>query len=210
LPRSFYSRDVLEVAHDVIGAVLVHETPEGTVAGRIVEAEAYRGPEDRAAHSWGGRRTARTEAMFGPPGHAYVFFVYGMHFHFNLVTGAVGEPHAVLIRAVEPLLGRALMAERRGLAETRREVSNGPGKLCRAFAIDRAQYGVDLCKGALHLRHGSGLTTPEVRTSKRIGVDYAGPWSERPWRFFDTASPYVSPLRASASKGAKRPRSRAG
>ncbi len=210
LPRSFYARDVLDVARDVIGTVLVHETAEGTVAGRIVEAEAYRGPEDRAAHSWGGRRTARTEAMFGPPGHAYVFFVYGMHFHFNLVTGAIGEPHAVLIRAVEPLLGRELMAERRGMAESRREVSNGPGKLCRAFAIDRAQYGVDLCKGSLHLRAGAGFPAPEVHTSKRIGVDYAGPWSERPWRFFDARSPYVSPLRAGTKKSAKRTRSRAG
>jgi DNA-3-methyladenine glycosylase len=210
LPRSFYARDVLEVAHDVIGAVLVHETPEGTVAGRIVEAEAYRGPEDKAAHSFGGRRTARTEAMFGPPGHAYVFFVYGMHFHFNLVTGAVGEPHAVLIRAVEPLLGRELMAERRGLQESRRELSNGPGKLCRAFAIDRAQYGADLCRGPLHLRRGRNLAAPEVRTSKRIGVDYAGPWSERLWRFFDATNPYVSPLRSGPAKGTKRVRSRMG
>jgi DNA-3-methyladenine glycosylase len=102
------------------------------------------------------------------------------------------------------------MAERRGMAEDRREVSNGPGKLCRAFAIDRAQYGVDLCKGSLHLRAGMGFPAPEVLTSKRIGVDYAGPWSERPWRFFDRASAYVSPVRAGTKKGTKRTRSRAG
>src|SRR6185436_12721560 len=109
LPRSFYARPVLSVARDVIGKVLVHRTRQGVVAGRIVEAEAYRGPEDRAAHTWGGRRTARTEAMFGPPGVAYVFFVYGMHWHLNLVTTREGAPHAVLLRAAEPLLGVQLM-----------------------------------------------------------------------------------------------------
>jgi 3-methyladenine DNA glycosylase Mpg len=108
LPRSFYARAVLQVARDCIGQILVHETPDGVVAGRIVEAEAYRGPEDRAAHSHGGRRTARTEAMFGPPGHAYVFLVYGLHWHVNLVTGPRGAPHAVLIRAVEPLAAARL------------------------------------------------------------------------------------------------------
>ena len=94
LPRSFYARPVLTVARDVIGKILVHDTREGRVAGRVVEAEAYRGPEDRAAHSFGGRRTPRTDAMFGPPGHAYVFFVYGMHHHVNLVTTREGAPEA--------------------------------------------------------------------------------------------------------------------
>ncbi len=197
LPRSFYARDVLEVARALLGKALVHESPEGTVAGRIVEVEAYRGPEDRAAHSYGGRRTARTEVMFGPPGHAYVFFVYGMHFHFNVVTGAEEEPHAVLVRAVEPLVGRALMAARRQLPETRRELTNGPGKLCRAFAIDRAHYGADLCAGPLHLRALSGFEPLAVGTSPRIGVDYAGEWRDEPWRFFDAGSAYVSPVRAS-------------
>ena len=118
LPRSFYARGVLTVARDTIGKILVLERDSGVLAGRIVESEAYRGPEDRAAHSFGGRRTARTEVMFGPPGHAYVFFVYGMHFHLNLVTTREGSPHAVLIRAVEPLEGIAEMAQRRGLSES--------------------------------------------------------------------------------------------
>jgi DNA-3-methyladenine glycosylase len=189
LPRSFYARPVLVVARDVIGKTLVHETRDGRVSGRIVEAEAYSGPEDRAAHSYGGRRTARTEAMFGPPGHAYVFFVYGMHWHFNLVTTAIDVPHAILIRAVEPLEGVELMAERRGLAPTRRELSNGPGKLCQAFAIDRAAYGADLTRGSLHLLDGP---TPRVARTTRIGVDYAGAWAARPYRFYDPASAYVS------------------
>jgi DNA-3-methyladenine glycosylase len=183
---------VLVVARDVIGKVLVHETSEGRVSGRIVEAEAYSGPEDRAAHSYGGRRTLRTEAMYGPPGHAYVFFVYGMHWNFNLVTTALGVPHAVLIRAVEPLEGVELMAARRGMAPTRRELTNGPGKLCRAFAIDRTAYAADLTRGPLHLLDGAAS---RVARSPRIGVDYAGAWAQRPYRFYDPTSAHVSAFR---------------
>lgn len=180
---------MLRVARDCIGKMLVHRGPEGITAGRIVEAEAYRGPEDRAAHSFGGRRTARTEAMFGAPGHAYVFFVYGMHWQFNLVTGAEGQPHAVLIRALEPLLGAELMATRRDLSATRVELTNGPGKLCQALGIGRSQYGVDLTRGALTLRDA-----PAVRSARapRVGVAYAGAWADKPWRFFDPSSRYVS------------------
>lgn len=192
LPRSFYARPVLEVARSTIGKVLVHVSPQGRVAGRIVEAEAYRGPRDRAAHSFGGRRTARTEVMFGPPGHAYVFFVYGMHWHFNIVTTAVDAPEAVLIRAVEPLVGIELMAQRRGLPPGRRELTNGPGKLCQAFGIDASLYGADLTDRVVYLADG-----PKVRVarSKRIGVDYAGAWAEKPWRFYDPSSAFVSSAR---------------
>ena len=189
LPRSFYARPVLTVARDVIGKILVHETPEGTVAGRIVEAEAYRGPEDRAAHSWNGRRTARTEAMYGPPGHAYVFFVYGMHWHVNLVTTREGAPHAVLIRAVEPLRGLPLMAERRGIAADLPALCNGPGKLCQAFAIGREQYGLDLSGPPLYLLDGP---RGKVVRAARIGVGYAGDWAHKPWRFFEQGNLYVS------------------
>jgi DNA-3-methyladenine glycosylase len=200
LPRSFYARPVLTVARDVIGKLLVHDTPDGLCAGHIVEAEAYRGPEDRAAHSYGGRRTARTEAMFGPPGHAYVFFVYGMHWHFNLVTTREGLPHAVLIRAVEPCFGVELMAARRGLPPGR-QLANGPGKLCRAFGIDRAAYGADLTRGALFL---ADAPRRRVARSQRIGIDYAGDWALRPWRFYDPDSPFVSRSRgASPQKGGK-------
>lgn len=189
LPRAFYARPVLQVARDCIGKHLIHDTPDGRVVGRIVEAEAYRGPEDRAAHSFGGRRTARTEVMFGPPGHAYVFFVYGMHWNFNLVTTAEGAPHAVLIRAVEPVEGAELMASRRGLAPTRRELTNGPGKLCQAFGIDRAAYGADLTSPPLFLSDGRRCA---VARCPRVGIDYAGAWAARPWRFYDPTSPYVS------------------
>jgi DNA-3-methyladenine glycosylase len=189
LPRAFYARPVLTVARDCIGKYLIHDTDEGRVAGRIVEVEAYRGPEDRAAHSFGGRRTARTEAMFGPPGHAYVFFVYGMHWHLNLVTTGVGFPHAVLIRAVEPLVGLELMAARRGPLRAPRELTNGPGKLCRAFGIDRASYAADLTSPPLFLSDGPRSS---IARSARIGVDYAGDWAARPWRFYDPKSPHVS------------------
>jgi DNA-3-methyladenine glycosylase len=192
LPRSFYARPVLQVARSAIGKILVHETPEGRIAGRIVEAEAYRGPKDRAAHSFGGRRTARTEVMFGAPGHAYVFFVYGMHWHFNIVTTAVGAPEAVLIRAVEPLEGIEVMVQRRGLLAGRRELTNGPGKLCQAFGIDASLYGADLTRRVLYLTEGS---SPKVARSRRIGIDYAGEWADKLWRFYDPDSRFVSPVR---------------
>lgn len=191
---------MLTVARDVIGKVLVHSSAEGLVAGRIVEAEAYRGPEDRAAHSYGGRRTPRTEAMFGPPGHAYVFFVYGMHWHLNLVTTREGAPHAVLLRAARPLLGQEMMAARRGVPADHVSLCNGPGKLCQAFGIDRRHYGVDLTQGALFLSNGDG-PRPKLGRSARIGVDYAESWAERPWRFFELGSPWVSRARPSRASG---------
>jgi DNA-3-methyladenine glycosylase len=190
---------VLTVAKDVIGKVLVHASPEGLVAARIVEAEAYRGPEDRAAHSYGGRRTVRTEAMFGPPGFAYVFFVYGMHWHVNLVTTREGAPHAVLLRAAEPVLGQALMAERRGIAPHHVNLCNGPGKLCQAFGIDRRHYGADLTQGVLFLSDTGGAR-PKLGRSARIGVDYAEDWAEKPWRFYELGNAWVSRGRPSRAE----------
>lgn len=192
LQREFYARPVLRVAKDCIGKLLVHRTKQGLAIGRIVETEAYRGPEDRAAHSYGGRRTARTEVMFGPPGYAYVFFVYGMHYQFNLVTTAEGAPHAVLVRAVEPLVGLELMSQRRHLPEGSRDLSNGPGKLCQAFAIGKGDYGADLCGSRLFLAEGRRIASA---SSPRIGIAYAGDWAEKPWRFYDPKSRYVSRAR---------------
>jgi DNA-3-methyladenine glycosylase len=194
LDRGFYERPVLRVARDCLGKVLVHADAEGMVAARIVEAEAYRGPEDEAAHSRGGRRTKRTEAMFGAAGHAYVFLIYGLHHNFNLVTGRDGEPHAVLIRAVEPLVGVELMSKRRSMPPDSVALTNGPGKLTRALGIDLRHYGKDLCSAELFLADG-----PRVRAARspRIGVDYAGEWALRPWRFYVLESRYVSVTRAS-------------
>ena len=145
LPREFYARPVLTVARECIGKVLVHRTAEGIAAGRIIETEAYRGPLDLAAHSSRGL-TKRTAAMYGPPGHAYVYLLYGVSWALNLVTTADGEPHAVLIRAIEPLLGIDLMAQRRRKPPDSRELTNGPGKLTNALAITGADYGRDLMR----------------------------------------------------------------
>ena len=167
LGREFYERPVLRVARDCLGKILVHQSEDGLVAGRIVEAEAYRGPDDRASHSYGGQPTKRTAAMFGPAGHAYVFLIYGLHHHFNVVTGREGEPHAVLIRAVEPLHGVELMAHRRGMAATRKELTNGPGKLCQALGINLGHYGHESRKFSLV---SSGRTTssgPPVAPHRR-------------------------------------------
>lgn len=201
LLRAKFARDVLDVAPECLGMVLVAHTSSGCTSGRIVEVEAYRGPEDRAAHSYGGRRTARTEAMFGPPGHAYVFVIYGIHHHVNIVTGAVDEPRAVLIRALEPLTGEALMQTRRGrpgrvtpLPLT--ELCSGPGKLCQALDIDRRFNGSDLLESSgapverLELR--PGCAPRRVGTSPRIGIDYAGDWAGKSWRFYDLDSAHVS------------------
>jgi DNA-3-methyladenine glycosylase len=190
---------VLTVAREAVGKLLVHDSPDGLVAARIVETEAYQGPADRAAHSYGGRRTERTEAMFGPPGFAYVFFVYGMHWHVNLVTTREGAPHAVLLRAAEPVLGTELMAQRRGLPATNVNLCNGPGKLCQAFGIDRRHYGLDLTRGPLFLSD-SGTKRPKLARTARIGVDYAEAWAEKPWRFFEPGNAWVSRGRPSVNR----------
>lgn len=191
LSRAFYARPVLTVARECVGKLLVHRSGAGLMVGRIVEAEAYRGPEDRAAHSYGGRQTARTLAMFGPAGHAYMFLIYGLHWNFNIVTSRAGEPHAVLIRAIEPLFGADTMAKNRGMRADLRQLTNGPGKLCQALGLDRRHYGADLCRSELFL---AGAPKVAVARSRRIGIDYAGSWAEKPWRFYDPESAYTSRL----------------
>jgi DNA-3-methyladenine glycosylase len=190
LPRSFYEARVLDVARAMIGKVLVHVLPEGPAAGRIVECEAYRGPADLAAHSAGGRRTARTEVMFGPPGHAYLFLLYGMHWAFNVVVGPEGHPHAVLVRAVEPVLGAPGMAARRGVDAGSIRLTNGPGKVCAALGLGAAAYGVNLCSADLFLAEGEARAG--IGRSPRINVDYAGAWAQKPWRFYERGNRYVS------------------
>ena len=193
LPRSFYAReDTLLVARDLIGINLVHDDGVTRRVGRIVETEAYMGPEDLAAHSARGR-TNRTEVMFGPPGHAYVYFIYGFWYCLNVVTSRKGVPHAVLLRALEPVEGIS-------------DKSWGPGLLCRAMGIDRALNGTDLCANRLWLErpHG-GTPAVHIGTGPRIGVDYAGSWAKRPWRFFDRDSPYVSTASARVRRSRRDP-----
>lgn len=178
LPRSFYLAPTLTVARRLLGMHLVHEVRGHRRIGRIVETEAYLGPRDLAAHSARGR-TPRNEVMFGPPGHAYVYFIYGIWHCFNVVTRAEGTPHAVLIRALEPV-GRIDLP------------TWGPGLLCRAFGIDRSQNGLDLTKKPLWIEKPVVYSHPRIARATRIGVDYAGDWAHKPWRFFDRDSPYVS------------------
>ena len=195
LERDFYTRaDTLRVARELLGKRLV--VPSGTgarVSGRVVEVEAYLGVEDRAAHSYGGRRTRRTETMYAAGGTAYVFFVYGMHHQFNVVTGPEGQPHALLVRAVEPLEGIELMRERRPVSKER-ELTNGPGKLCRALGIDLTFDGEDLSKGGRVWLEETGQTyRPEqVAAGPRIGVAYAAEDALKPWRFWVKDNEYVS------------------
>lgn len=189
LPRSFYARPAPEVARDCLGKLLVYDSPAGVLCGRIVESEAYLGVADLAAHSRGGRRTPRNEAMYGAPGHAYVFLIYGMHHHLNLVTDQVGVPTAVLLRAVEPRLGEDLMQARRQVRD-RRQLTSGPGKLCQAFAIDLSHNTVDLCRPGLFLAEGE--PPRRIQRTARIGVEYARHWSRRLLRFIDPDSEFLS------------------
>lgn len=193
LPRSFYTRtNVVTVARDLLGKLLVVPANNGErVSGIIVETEAYRGPLDRAAHSYGGRRTKRTEPMYGIGGTAYVFFVYGMYYQFNVVTNAADTPHAVLIRAVEPVEGIELMRKRRA-SQPDRNLTKGPGKLCIALGIDRRLDGEDLLGDRVWLESGSAVARSKIASGPRIGIDYAGEWVTKPWRFWIKDNPFVS------------------
>ncbi|HKM40186.1 MAG TPA: DNA-3-methyladenine glycosylase [bacterium] len=188
LPRSFYARPVLEVAPDLLGKLLVHVTSAGTASGYITVTEAYMGPEDKAAHSYGGRKTKRTQAMFGPPGHAYIYLIYGLHYCFNVVTAAVGQPQAVLVRALKPKDGLGLMLARRKLNQAHlsypiHHLSNGPGKLCQALGIDKQQYGWDLTGNKLFIAPGIPVAAEQIDSKPRINIDYADEWAHLPWRF---------------------------
>ncbi len=187
--RVFFERPVVSLARAMIGKVLVHRSAEGLVAGRIVETEAYRGPEDLAAHSAGGRRTKRTEVMFGPAGFAYMFLLYGSSWAFNVIAGAREAPHAVLVRALEPWLGLELMAERRRMPASRRELTNGPGKLTQAMGLDGNHYGRPLDGPDLYLAEGQRSA---VGSSPRINIDYACAWVQKPYRFYERGNRYVS------------------
>jgi len=188
LPRSFYARGTLTVARELLGMHLVRADRGRLRIGRIVEVEAYKGPQDLAAHSSKGR-TQRTEVMFGPPGHAYVYLIYGFWHCLNVVTAADGVPHAVLIRALEPVAGID-------------DTTHGPGLLCRALSIDRSFNGADLAGPHLWIEKPQLYRRPRVMRATRIGVDYAGDWAHKPWRFFDRDSPYVSTVSAAARRRA--------
>jgi DNA-3-methyladenine glycosylase len=193
LSREFSARPTLRVARALLGKILVHRSAAGTTAGRIVEVEAYRGPGDRAAHTAGGRRTARNEVMWGPAGHLYVYFTYGMHYCCNVVTRDAGYPEAVLLRALEPLEGMSLMRTRRAdPAVADALLCRGPANLCRAMGIDRDLNGADLTAGSIVLLDAPAVPARQIAASARIGVAYAGPDAALPWRFFVRGAAAVS------------------
>jgi DNA-3-methyladenine glycosylase len=189
LPAKFYARDTEQVARDLLGAVLRHTTAAGVASGRIVETEAYLGEHDLACHAAAGH-TQRTRWLYGAPGTAYVYFIYGVHWCFNAVTRAVGSPSAVLVRAIEPLDGLELMRERRG--EVRERVltlTNGPGKLCEALGITGALNGLPLRGSAIEIVRGEEIPDAHVQVTPRIGITKSAEW---PLRWYVKDNPYVS------------------
>jgi DNA-3-methyladenine glycosylase len=188
LPRSFYARDTIEVARGLLGKIVVH----GETSGRIVETEAYLGGgEDLAAHTARGI-TERTRVIFGPPGHAYVYFIYGMYECLNLVTEPDGQPGAVLIRALEPVAGIDIMQRRRPAAHTLRDLASGPGRLTLAMGITRAQNGVDVTRGSLTVRTPRQDDPFEIEVTPRIGIRQCADW---PLRFVVKGNPFVTAMR---------------
>lgn len=177
--RDWFDRSAAEVAPELLGALLVHSTPHGRIVGRIVEVEAYLGPEDLAAHSARGR-TPRNAVMFGPPGHLYVYFVYGLHHCANVVCGPGSKPEAVLLRAADLVEGEDLARVRRGAVPAAR-LAAGPGNLASAFGIDRGLNGADLLAGPIRLVPPAEPAAFD--RSPRIGVGYAGDWVAQPLRF---------------------------
>jgi DNA-3-methyladenine glycosylase len=184
VPRAFYERPAVEVARSLLGKVLMN----GETAGKIVEVEAYLGREDPAAHAWHGR-TARTEVLFGAPGHAYVYLIYGMYECLNLVAEPEGSPGCVLVRALEPLCGISQMRRRRPSARRVEDLASGPGKLTLALGITRKMNGADVVAGPLHVRTFHDEPPVSILSTPRIGIRHA---ADRPLRFVITGSPFLS------------------
>ena len=188
LPRAFYQRETEIVAREMLGTVLECETDAGLAGGIIVETEAYLGEHDLACHAAAGR-TARTEALYGPPGTSYVYFIYGMYWCFNAVTRTEGLPSAVLVRALEPLSGTALMRKRRPGIRNEVDLSNGPGKLCTALGIVGSMSGKSLQRKPLVIREGKPVPDEKVEVTTRIGITRSADW---PLRWIVKGNRFVS------------------
>jgi DNA-3-methyladenine glycosylase len=190
--KSFFESPGLELAKELLGQYIVHEQPSGLLVGRIVETEAYQGPEDQAAHSFNNRKTKRTEIMFGNPGLVYT---YQMHTHtlINVVAGPVGTPHAILIRAVEPILGHEVMRQNRGEHMKEIDWTNGPGKLTKAMNISMDYYGHHWSHEPLFIAEGEKVE--EILAGPRVGIGNSGEAVHYPWRFHEKDNPFVSKYR---------------
>ena len=203
----FQDEDVVGYAKDLLGKYLITDLPEGRTVGKIVETEAYRGPDDRACHAWNNRYTPRTKVMFEPGGTAYVYLCYGIHHLFNVVTGPEGMPHAVLIRAIEPIENIELMFQRRGMERLRRNLTGGPGAMSRALGIKTTMNGLVIGshQSPIWIESGDDIVNPdEIETGTRIGVSYAGACAMRPWRFWIKNSPWVSGIKSGKNNSRNR------
>jgi DNA-3-methyladenine glycosylase len=188
LTPEFYARDTVDVARALLGCVLETKIGEEVTSGRITEVEAYVGPDDPASHGYGGGRTERNAAMFGPPGTSYVYFIYGMHWCFNAVTERFGFPAAVLIRSLEPMEGFDTMAGRRG-TDDERILCSGPARLCQALGIDRESNACSLANGPVRILRGVRVQPKAIESGPRIGIKHATDW---PLRFFERESKWLS------------------
>lgn len=198
LPREFYGRDTIVVAKELLGKTFVHEVGGIKTSGKIVETEAYRGIKDKGAHAYGGRRTPRNEALYGPAGYSYVYFIYGLYYCMNVVAMKEGIPEGVLIRAIEPISGIETMSERRfkkpysELSKYQlKNLTNGLSKLCLAMDITKAQNSIDLCGGELYFEETENEPF-EIVEAKRVGIDYAKEAKDYLWRFYIKGNRYVS------------------
>jgi DNA-3-methyladenine glycosylase len=193
LPQSFYARETETVARELLGAILVCRTGGGVTSGRIVETEAYLGEHDLACHAAAGR-TTRTDPLYGEPGTAYVYFIYGVHWCFNAVTRAVGLPSAVLVRAVQPIDGVELMRTRRAAAVRDVDLTNGPGKLCQAMGIDGGHNRLALQRPPIQILRARPVPDRDVEITPRIGITQCADW---PLRWVIAGNPYLSRRRSS-------------
>ncbi len=190
--RNFYLNDPFVLADNLLGATLHTKIEDEVVSGKIVELEVYLGTTDKASHAYGGRRTTRTEVMYHSGGIAYVYFIYGMYSLFNIVTGTKGVPHAILIRALEPIAGIDIMKRRRK-NDNIFSLTSGPGKLCTALKITRNHNGIDLTGNTIWINSPEKrVTDNKIIMAKRVGIDYAEEYRDKLWRFYIKDNPHVS------------------
>jgi DNA-3-methyladenine glycosylase len=194
IEKDFYLReDVIEISKELLGKVLVTDLGGGITSGIIVETEAYMAPEDKASHAWNGRRTARTEIFYCEGGRSYVYLCYGIHNLFNIITNKADIPHAILIRAAEPVEGIDLMLHRRKKTKKDFSLTSGPGSLSLAFGISKIHNNIDITGSQIWIEDkGLLVKKSDIVAGPRIGVDYAGEWASRPMRFTIRDNPWVS------------------
>lgn len=198
LPRSFFADDTQKVAQALLGKILVRESKAGTLAGKIVETEAYMGTKDKAAHVYKDKKTERNKVVYKKAGFIYIYLCYGIHWQLNFTTGKKDEPECILIRALEPIAGEKEMLKNReeqssAAKITKTEISNGPGKLCQALQLDRSFYGEDLTtSNKIWVKEGKEVPEDKIKTSPRVGIDYAEEYADKPWRYFVERNEFVS------------------